>query len=1080
MGKTGSYTSPAEAAGRTPPENRFLRLLFNIERTTLGPVAGLAEEFVTREQGLDQTPYWEAMKSGFNQAKTFDRIIENPWLAFSLNVGADPATWIPGSWIVKGTKGATKILGVKKVAHAVKSIERIDRLDSWFGKRFRGPNYEIFKRNPEEVRNALAQRNIDFDNFVGQFVQDVSEGITKLSLTEEESTKVFRLLQTAPPGKTLAESLGKIPAEFIDEYNKLSPSGKTAYRIGWEARRGNELVLASRAMRGMNVYEALQERVRSQYKTFVSNPAKAKANEMELDEILRSTGVETVGEVVDILSPAKTIDRIIEITPDIPKAYKGLATLAVRAGTRKIFRAAVRNLPDKSLEKSIAKNIERDQAILEFKAIHKMVKDEHGNAADFVLAEQIANSPKSRASILFRKFTGMKTRPTPKFQKSAPGNLAVKPQIPTYEQLQRLMARIPLSTPYGGLDDFYAAIRRTTDIGDESLDEALKLIGKAMPQELKATMSIKEIQRLRGELLDMSSPEKERVLQDMWDGLNKNRFKGLPLNIVRQADIERIAKINVNEVEIRLAEALQVEGIAAARAVANDNYHRWLFEWLHKKGLLMSVNGFKDLKQRTAYFKKLKEILPEEEFGARAREGFSEVTAHPIFKGFVIPSSLAHDINGFTTIAGDPTKIESFFALWAKYQGLWKAWQLAVFPSYHVRNAISNTWNNYLAGVTEPHWYLRAHEIQHKMRWVNYVKGKFGGGFSPEELELIKDLRAGVVGGEYAGELRNILDKGNPFRSAFSPRNIAKPNVFHEKGFAFGTYLENNARIAHYLKMRHGKKMSHLDALKSVNKYLFDWRRGLTQFEDKYLRNFAMPFYAWTRFNMPLQLEMLAMQPGKFTAALKFKDAVERQWGGPDPDTQFQADWFKQAFNVRVRYSAATGAYEYFFLDSWLPAADINKLLSGQTSRDAFIQLLSPAAKIPFEIWFNYNLFKKRPIAQYAGQRIPLHLPGGKQLDVDARGEFLLRQVRLVNEVDRFLDQSMDLSDDARWARVFVGRSYPYNPDEQRGWWLYKLNTQIRALKGFEARAIEKGNEGEADRIGKKLEELEELQNYYQ
>ena len=124
--------------------------------------------------------------------------------------------------------------------------------------------------------------------------------------------------------------------------------------------------------------------------------------------------------------------------------------------------------------------------------------------------------------------------------------------------------------------------------------------------------------------------------------------------------------------------------------------------------------------------------------------------------------------------------------------------------------------------------------------------------------------------------------------------------------------------------------------------------------------------------------------------------------------------------------------------------------------RDMIVQLTSPGIKIPIEAGFNFNLFKKKKIQEYEGQTIPIHLPGGKTINVPAYMEYGLRQLRLVNEVDRFLDQSVDLSDEARWARVFLGRSYPYEPEKQAQWWKYKLNTQIRELEGHQARAEKK------------------------
>ena len=26
----------------------------------------------------------------------------------------------------------------------------------------------------------------------------------------------------------------------------------------------------------------------------------------------------------------------------------------------------------------------------------------------------------------------------------------------------------------------------------------------------------------------------------------------------------------------------------------------------------------------------------------------------------------------------------------------WKSWTLSIFPSYHIRNAVGNTWNNFV------------------------------------------------------------------------------------------------------------------------------------------------------------------------------------------------------------------------------------------------------------------------------------------------------------------------------------------------------------------------------------------------
>lgn len=1090
MGATGMVSATgAGGEGRTPPTNPLLRILYEAQRP-LGAVAGIAEEAKFRQEGYDPAPWIDALSSGFKEVKNFDSIVSNPWLAFALNVGADPVTWIPAGWIVKGVKGAAEVVKLDKAIHYARGIEAIDKFDTAVRSKIGGgPLYELRKRNPQAVRDALSQRHIDFDDFIGQFVKDSSEAINKLVQTDEEQYLLHEILRIKPPGKTLADSLGKMSPELIAKYNALSAGGKTAYRYAWDMEHALQAIRSDRRMQSLDAYQTLKERIGQQYKSFSATPNEAIANQVALDGVINRLGVEAkAGDIVEGLTPHRAIAEIVDLIPDIPKAFKGLGTLAVRSKSEKEFLKAARALDPKSADGMLVEIIKRDEALLDLRDLGKQyatLTDAEkaaigtGGFPEEILSFAIQNRSKSRARKIWQRISRK-----PIIQELTKAGNKRPNAYPLAADVKKALDRLPLSTDYRDLRDFYRSIMTATTTNQGSLDDVLHSIGKHFPDDLRSPTSLAEIQAMRNELLGMRTPEAIQQSRDVWDSLNKNRFNGFPLNVIRNAPIEKIAKINLDQIEIRMAQALQVEGISTARAVAADNWHRWLFRWLHDKGLLLPVDQFDDIKLRTAYFNRLKEILPPEEFAQRSREGFAKVTSHPIFSGFAVPKTLAAEINSFTRAATNPETTKSFFRFWSQYQGMWKAWQLAIFPSYHSRNAVSNVWNNFLAGVGENpvdiQYYWEAKRLQQKMDFKNFATGKFGDGVSDADKAMIRDLRRGVVGGEYAGELGRTLDKSSPFAHRFSPRNFVADNPILDYGYGLGRKIEDNARIAHYLKMRNGKGLSHLEAVKSVEKYLFDYRRGLTGFEDKYLRGFAAPFFAWSRFNLPLQIEMLAMQPGKFSAVSKLKDAYEHQWGGPDPDTQFQADWFKQAFNVRVRYNQDSGVYEYFFLDQWLPAADISKLMSVPLFRDMIVQLTSPGIKtIPIEILFNYNLFKKRKIEQYEGQQVPIHLPGGKTIHFPAQIDHLLRQMRLVNEVDRFFDKSGGLSDTARWQRLFVGRSYPYDEAKQENWWRWKINTQVRELEGYYARAVENGDDSEAERISKKLDELKQLQDYY-
>jgi len=72
-------------------------------------------------------------------------------------------------------------------------------------------------------------------------------------------------------------------------------------------------------------------------------------------------------------------------------------------------------------------------------------------------------------------------------------------------------------------------------------------------------------------------------------------------------------------------------------------------------------------------------------------------------------------------------------------------------------------------------------------------------------------------------------------------------------------------------------------AAMQVKKFLFDYTdEGLTEFEREGMKR-IMPFYSWTRNNLPLQLEQLLKQPGKYAAVEKVRKGHEYALG-PSPD----------------------------------------------------------------------------------------------------------------------------------------------------------------------------------------------------
>ena len=94
----------------------------------------------------------------------------------------------------------------------------------------------------------------------------------------------------------------------------------------------------------------------------------------------------------------------------------------------------------------------------------------------------------------------------------------------------------------------------------------------------------------------------------------------------------------------------------------------------------------------------------------------------------------------------------------------------------------------------------------------------------------------------------------------------------------FGDAIENNSKIAHFIAKRESG-LSNTEAAKSVRKYLFDYG-DLTDFERKTMRT-ILPFYTWMRKNMPLQVQAMFEDPGRYAKIPKFflnLESVSSDW----------------------------------------------------------------------------------------------------------------------------------------------------------------------------------------------------------
>jgi hypothetical protein len=256
----------------------------------------------------------------------------------------------------------------------------------------------------------------------------------------------------------------------------------------------------------------------------------------------------------------------------------------------------------------------------------------------------------------------------------------------------------------------------------------------------------------------------------------------------------------------------------------------------------------------------------------------------------------------------------------------------------------------------------------------------------------------GITGGSQYGKdiTQTIADQiggasMNPFKQNFG---VYKAN------FAVGKGFEDNARMALYLaKRREG--YNPVEAGKIVDKFLFDYG-DLTFIEQNVLRR-VLPFYTWTRKNIPLQLEQFVKNPGKFSNAA----TAQRDWEKTvsKPEERYMSDFLKNNSPMRIS-TAADGTTQYLLLGQWIPAAQAIQFLSQPSDEIArgVLPLLSIGQQMKDVILnehkYNESFFKDTLGNPSKIENTPGELGSFLGFDMSKKMKNLLSGIRVLNEID--------------------------------------------------------------------------------
>lgn len=407
------------------------------------------------------------------------------------------------------------------------------------------------------------------------------------------------------------------------------------------------------------------------------------------------------------------------------------------------------------------------------------------------------------------------------------------------------------------------------------------------------------------------------------------------------------------------------------------------------------------------------------ELGKLADEAPSNWKTIPEIDGYKFPPEVVSRINRMKVTVSSPNEINKFLKVVDGATNWWKMWSLGVRPSYHAKNTIGNLWNNYLGGLTDPLRYKDAAVMQYKIG-KNDLTGKIYGRDVKEVYEAM--AKNGVIGeGQYGGDIARTIERelgvSNPLAfknisdvlnstATITSKTIGTENPLLRGGFKVGNALEDNARAALFLDQVK-KGASYEQAGKHVQKYLFDYG-DISPIEQSVLKR-VVPFYTWSRKNIPLQLESLVTHPDKIN---KLNLARQNAQAGVElPDQSEVPEYVQSQMPVYIN-NPMTGKVTAVPLSGILPFADLS-LLTGNFNKGAKPQSpfqkgkisptistitssVNPFIKLPAEMAMNYNLFKKKTIEEYKGQKVDF-----LGVKVDAYTAHIVSNLIIASDIDR-------------------------------------------------------------------------------
>jgi hypothetical protein len=294
-----------------------------------------------------------------------------------------------------------------------------------------------------------------------------------------------------------------------------------------------------------------------------------------------------------------------------------------------------------------------------------------------------------------------------------------------------------------------------------------------------------------------------------------------------------------------------------------------------------------------------------------------------------------------------------------KLTSLYKGALTVPWPSFHVRNLGSGFWQSWSEGKVGFSDLMAGYLKAGKHAAAKYGKATGEGG-----LEYIDEIvNNGILSGH--GQLVDILGEEAAERAGKVPDaflggllGAVKNKAPGQAGEHLYSYVEFLNRAGYYEALRKGG-YTPAQAMHLVKRSQFDYG-ALSSFEKSVMRR-VVPFYSFSRLNLPYQFAKLAERPGGRTAQTirAYTDAMESEPGSYTPE------FLREGMAVRVEGDNANAT---FLKQTGLPVEDLNKFAFSGGAPDLartgekFAAMLHPAMAWLPETWAGKQFYTGRSL----------------------------------------------------------------------------------------------------------------------